>query len=350
MMPATLSVLDFDARSGRTPTEEQTSGPARTPTEEAARRGEIVVTLGLRHSGPHLVRLRWETLGDPLLPCIVVLGGISADRHVAASEEFPEPGWWDAQVGAGRPIDPSLHHVVAIDWVGADGSVDLPLDTSDQADAVITVLDHLGITGLAAFVGCSYGGLVGLQLAIRYRRRLGSLIVISGASRAHPYAAAYRTLQRQVVALGLASDQGPAALALARQLGMLSYRTPAEFGVRFPEPTELHGNQARCSSQGYLEARGATYAAAWTPVAFLRLSESIDLHAIDPGAVRVPTTLAAVEGDWLVPPADVARLADGVRAPATFHLIISSYGHDAFLKETEQVATVLRQGLAGVTS
>ena len=54
------------------------------------------------------------------------------------SRAFPEPGWWDAQVGAGRPIDPARHHVVAIDWVGADGSIDVPIDTSDQADAVIT--------------------------------------------------------------------------------------------------------------------------------------------------------------------------------------------------------------------
>jgi homoserine acetyltransferase len=31
-------------------------------------------------------------------------------------------------------------------------------------------------------------------------------------------------------------------------------------------------------------------------------------------------------------------------------LITSTYGHDAFLKETGQVAAVLRAGLAGVTS
>jgi len=351
-MPATLSAL---AR----PSPEQPrarSRPAGQPEAAAyrpygpARRGELAVTLGLRHGGPHPVRVRWETLGDALLPAVVVLGGISADRHVAASNEFPEPGWWDAHVGPDRPVDPSVHHVVGIDWVGADGSLDLPLDTSDQADAVITVLDHLGVTSLAAFVGCSYGALVGLQLAIRYRRRLGCLVAISGSSRPHPYAAAYRALQREVVALGTANGNGPAGLALARQLGMLSYRTPAEFGRRFPGPTELHGDRARCAPQPYLESRAAHYAATWTPTAFVRLSESIDLHAIDPGAVRVPTTLAAVAGDWLVPPEEVERLAGGIRAPTSVHLIVSTYGHDAFLKETAQVAAVLRDGLALATT
>jgi len=351
-MPATLSALAHLVHDPSGAPTQPASPPeaAPCPPHGAARRGELTVTLGLRHGGPHLVRLRWETLGDSLLPPVVVLGGISADRHVAGSVEFPEPGWWDAQVGPGRPVDPSVHHVVAIDWVGADGSLDLPLDTSDQADAVITVLDHLAITELAAFVGCSYGALVGLQLAVRYRRRLGCLVAISGSSRPHPYAAAYRALQREVVTLGVANGRGPAALALARQLGMLSYRTPAEFGRRFPAPTELRGDRARCSPQPYLEARGVQYAASWTPTAFLRLSESIDLHAVDPGTVRVPTTLAAVVGDWLVPPADVERLAAGLGGPASVHLITSTYGHDAFLKETDQVAAVLRHGLAAATA
>jgi homoserine O-acetyltransferase len=335
---------------GAEPRDHRAASDVPHPQPPTGRRGDLTCTLGLRHGGPHAVRLRWETLGDPRSPAVVVLGGISADRHVAASAEFPEPGWWDAQVGTRRPIDPAGHHVIAIDWLGADGSVDLPLDTSDQADALITVLDHLGIGRLSAFVGCSYGALVGLQVAVRYRRRLDALVAISGTDRANPYAAAYRSLQRQVVALGVAHDDGPSALALARQLGMLSYRTPSEFARRFPEPTQLVGDRARCSPQGYLEARGAHYAAAWTPTAFSRLSESIDLHKIDPGAVRVPTTLAAVEGDWLAPPADVERLAAGAGGPATVHLINSTYGHDAFLKETEQVAAVLRIGLAAAAS
>ena len=209
--------------------------PCASTDAAQARRGELSTTLGLRHGGPHPVRLRWETLGDPSLPPVVVLGGISADRHVARSGAFPEPGWWDAQVGAGRPIDPAHHHVVAIDWVGADGSIDVPIDTSDQADAVITTLEHLGITTLAAFVGCSYGALVGLQLAVRHRRRLGHLIAISGTSRPHPYAAAYRAIQREVVTPRRSPlTAGRPRWRLARQLGMLSYRTPAEFGQSLP--------------------------------------------------------------------------------------------------------------------
>jgi homoserine O-acetyltransferase len=236
--------------------------------------------------------------------------------------------------------------VIGIDWVGSDGSLDLPLDTADQADAVASVLDHLGIGEIRAFIGCSYGALVGLQFAVRYRRRLARLIAISGGARPHPYAAAYRALQRQVVALGIEAGRPEHALALARQLGMLSYRSPGEFGSRFPEPTILSGGSARCAPQDYLEACADRYVARWSPTAFRRLSESIDLHAIDPAAVRVPGTFAAVAGDWLVAPDDVRRLAAGIDAPASFHEIKSIFGHDAFIKEVTAVAAVLHHGLA----
>src|SRR5699024_2708376 len=84
-------------------------------------------------------------------------------------------------------------------YVGADGSLDAPIDTADQADAVAILLDALGIATLDAFIGYSYGALVGLQLAVRHPGRLSRLVAVSGAHRAHPYAAAWRALQRRTV-------------------------------------------------------------------------------------------------------------------------------------------------------
>ena len=85
---------------------------------------------------------------------------------------------------------PDGFRILAFDYVGADGSIDAPIDTADQADAVALLLDALGIDVLEAFVGYSYGALVGLQLAARHPQRLRKLIAVSGAHRAHPYAAA----------------------------------------------------------------------------------------------------------------------------------------------------------------
>src|SRR5687768_1840675 len=89
-------------------------------------RGVVEIDLALRHAGPLRVHARYELLGSDDAPVVLVAGGISADRHVAASETFPEAGWWESQVGTGRVLDPRHRRILAIDWLGADGTLDAP--------------------------------------------------------------------------------------------------------------------------------------------------------------------------------------------------------------------------------
>lgn len=306
-----------------------------------ALRGEIDIALKLRHAGHVQARLRYELIGAAHLPVVLVAGGISAHRHVAANETFPEPGWANALASAGRTLDPRRWRILAIDYVGADGLLDMPIDTADQADAIEQLLDALQIEALHAFVGYSYGALVGLQLAARHPLRLRCLIAVSGAHRAHPYAAAWRALQRKAVALGQLQCADAQGLSLARQLAMLSYRTPEEFGERFDAPPEIINGRVRCAAEDYLDAAGAHYVARTPVVAYVRLSESIDLHRVDPVDVAVPTTVVAVEGDRLVPLADSVALVEGLGTRGQLRVLRSPYGHDAFLKETDRIDAVL---------
>jgi homoserine O-acetyltransferase len=311
-----------------------------------ARRGELHVELPLRHAGTRRLALRYELQGADRGPVVLVAGGISAGRHVAASETFAEPGWWDAQVGTGRALDPRRQRVLAIDWLGADGQLDAPIDPADQADAIAAVLDALGIPRLHAFVGCSYGAMVGLQFAARHRPRVARLVAISGVHRAHPFSSAWRALQRQVVALGALQCDEAHGLALARQLAILSYRTPREFAERFAPASVVNG-RVRAGAEDYLDHCGAKYAGCTAPTAFLRLSESIDLQDVDPGEIDLPVTVVAVAEDHLVPVDDAFALAERLRGETRLRVLRSKYGHDAFLKETEAVAGVLREALAG---
>ena len=316
--------------------------------EPAAGRLAFDVTLDLRHAGPRCLRVACEWQGDTSLPVVVVAGGISAHRHLAASEAYAEPGWWEAQVGAGRALDPARRHLLAIDWIGSDGTLDAPIDSADQADAIAAVLDRLGIARVAAFVGASYGAMVGLQFAARHGARLGALVAISGGDRAHPYAQAWRALQRRILALGASEGGRREALSLARQLAMLSYRTPEEFALRFDAPPAFDGGRARFAADDYLRHCGERYVARTPALAFERLSKSIDLHAVEAGEVRVPTTLVAVREDRLVPCESLIDLAARLPALRRLHVLRSLYGHDAFLKEEDAIATVLREALAGV--
>jgi len=329
------------------PSEPATSPACAAPPARAraAVRGEVVAPLDLRHAGRREVTLRYELAGAAHLPVVVLAGGISAHRHVAANETFAEPGWADALAGSGRTLDPRRSRILAFDYVGADGGLDVPIDTADQADALVALLDALRIDALHAFVGYSYGALVGLQLACRHPARLRRLVAVSGAHRAHPYAAAWRALQRRAVALGQLQCADAQGLSLARQFAMLSYRTPEEFGVRFDAAPEIINGRVRCAAEDYLDVAGARYVARTPLTAYLRLSESIDLHRIDPAAVAVPTAVVAVEGDRLVPLSDSVALVEGLGMRGQLRVLRSPYGHDAFLKETDRIDAILASAL-----
>jgi homoserine O-acetyltransferase len=322
------------------------SGSLVPDLREPAGREAFPATLALRHAGERRVQLRYEWQGPEDAPLVVVAGGISAHRHVGACERYPEPGWWPRQAGAGLALDTNQFRLLAIDWLGADGSLDVPIDSADQADAIAAVLDRIGARRVAAFVGCSYGAMVGLQFAARHAARLGTLVAISGGAGAHPFASAWRSLQRRILALGRSERGSREALSLARQLALLSYRTPEEFAERFAAPVALVEGRARCAAEDWLEARGNHYVARTSPTAFARLSESIDLHALDASAVTAPTVLVAVAEDRLVPQSDMVALAEALPRTRRLHVLRSRFGHDAFLTEHEQIARVLRDSLA----
>ena len=304
-----------------------------------ARHGRIRTRLALRHAGEREIDIQWECVGPDDAPLVIVAGGISAHRHAFASAQFPAAGWWQVQDGVG--FDTRAVRCLAIDWLGADGTLDVAIDSADQADAIAIVLDTLGVERAVAFVGSSYGAMVGLQFAARHADRVGRLLVISGAHRAHPYASAWRALQRQAVALGQLQCDEAQGLALARQLAMLSYRTPDEFAERFDTAPALVHGRARVAAEDYLEHCAATWVARTSPTAFLRLSESIDLHNVDPRAVRVPVTVVAVAEDRLVPIEDLRALAETL-PDAQLHVLRSKYGHDAFLKDVPAIGAIVR--------
>lgn len=318
------------------------------PAEAAASAAQTFIfalDLKLRHAGRRKVFLRVESVGPLGAPVLWVAGGISADRHVTAHALDPSPGWWSSTVGVGKAIDPAQWRVLACDWVGAEGDLDVPVDTADQADAIALALDALGIPTLHAFVGASYGGMVAMQFAARHPQRVQRIAVLSAAERPHPFASAYRALQRQVVTLGQLQCSETLGLSLARQIAMLSYRTPQEFAERFDRPAQLDGPRARCAAEDYLTACGTRYAEKWSATAFLRLSESIDLHEVDPALIHCPSALFAVEQDWLAPADQLATLAQAITGPTRLQRIDSRYGHDAFLKEVDVVAEFLNAAL-----
>ena len=295
--------------------------------------------------------IAWRLTGDAG-PVVAVMGGISSGRIVCDDESIT--GWWSEIAGPGLALDTRQYRVLGIDFVGGSHDSSGPtqgrsfpsVSTYDQALVLRHVLDRLGVVELAACIGASYGGMVALAFAERYPDRLRRAVVINAAHRTHPMSTAWRSVQRAIVRYALANGEGARGLALARALAMATYRSSREFEERFAGPAERGIDGFRFPVESYLLARGEEYATRYRPESFVCLSESIDLHRVDPAAIRVPVTLLAITEDQLVPIADVRGLRDTLAGGARLVEISSAYGHDAFLKEKEVLSGVLAQALA----
>jgi homoserine O-acetyltransferase len=294
---------------------------------------------------------QFELFGRIDAPVVVVLGGISASRHVAANDDNPAPGWWESSVGSRKAIDPARVRVLGVDFLdggcGSDGQPERVVTTHDQADAIAQILNEIGVARVHGIVGASYGGMVGLAFAEAYPERLERLVVVSAPHQPHPMSTALRSLQRRIVQLGIDTGEASESLALARGLAMTTYRSAREFAERFEcAPVELSSNDAIFPVERYLRHHGERFAATWTPERFLALSLSSDLHNVDPSRIHTPTTVIAAEGDTIVPRAQLVALVAQLAGPVRFAELSSINGHDAFLTEPEQLAPILESALS----
>jgi homoserine O-acetyltransferase len=282
--------------------------------------------------------LAWQCVGPDTAPLIVVLGGISAHRQCSG---FAGAGWWEAQCGTGQALDIERFRLLSIDWLGGCDESTGPrlgdefpaISTTDQARAILLLLNRLGVRHVHGIVGASYGGAVAQHLATLLGRRLGHLVLLSAAHRPSQFALALRDVQRSILDLG---ENSAASLALVRALAIVGYRTPQGFEERFAESN---------GAIEWLAQHGRNFAQRFNASAYRCLSTSLDTHCIDATAIGVSTTVFSVNEDLLVPPALSREFVATCAGPCELVEISSHYGHDAFLKEEKIVAGVLRRAL-----
>lgn len=310
-------------------------------------------------------KLAWRCVGPASAPLVIVLGGISAHRRVCSIDGR---GWWEAQCGAGKALDTDRFRLLGIDWLGGcDDSTgprharsgqarseharseldqaDFPvISTGDQARALLLLLNRLGVRRVHLLVGASYGGNVAQQLAALLGDRLRRLVLLSAAHRPAQFGLALRHVQRAILELGTDSNE---ALALARSLAVLGYRTPESLEQRF-------GSDAQCADAdgrrkdgvvGWIDHHGEKFVRRFDAEAYRCLGYSLDMHEVDPAAISAPTTLFAVREDLTVPVTLLREYATRAGGRCELVEIDSIYGHDAFLKEEGVVSDLLAQAL-----
>ena len=325
--------LDAYRLSGPSPTR-----PATTADACVARLPALDLELGGRLEAGHVA---YRITGESHLPAVAVLGSISDGR---------DTGWWQPYVGPGRAVDTRRFRIIAMDWLGGCSASthaaalpraagDIPMITPlDQAAALDALLDALGIAQLHACIGACYGGMTALALAASFHARVARVVVLGAAHEPHPMATALRAIQRGIVQLGTSAESARTALVLARTLDLTTARSAHDLAIR-------SAGADRCAALRHLRQQAECSADRLTADAFLCLSQSHDLHSVDPRRIRVPVTAVAFEPDAVAPVWQVRSLVEQLAGSWTLRVIRSRAGHDAFREETTVLEPIIADAL-----
>lgn len=266
-------------------------------------------------------------------------------------------GFFPEVVGPGRPVDTSQWAVLCPNllgscygttWrdAGAPSRRVVPT-TRDMARLTGLLLDALGVTKVALATGGSLGGMVALEWAATFPERTKAIVVFAAPAAHTAWGIGWNHVQRLAV-----EKLGAEGLALARMVGMLTYRTPDELESRFGRKG---GTDEPFAIQAYLTRHGEKLVARFDAGSYLTLLDAMDTHDVGRGRGGVSRALGAfrgrltgvgIPGDVLYTPDDVKRWTH--RAGASFRVIRSLRGHDGFLLELGRVGDLLASELAPV--
>ncbi|HEV7265240.1 MAG TPA: homoserine O-acetyltransferase [Falsiroseomonas sp.] len=311
---------------------------------------------------------------------VLVCHALTGDQYVAEPHPLTgKPGWWEAVVGPGLPIDTGRYFVICANVLGgcmgssgppeemtdAEGNglgrpwgTDFPQVTiRDMVRAQKRLVDHLGIARLLAVVGGSMGGMQVLEWAATYPEMVVAAAPIATATYHSAQNIAFHEVGRAAIHGdpdwngGRYWEDGriPAkGLSVARMVAHITYLSEAALGRKFGR--RLRGASALTfledvfEVESYLRHQGSTFVRRFDANSYLTITRAMDFfdlaaaHGGDvAGAFRgIPTRflVASFSSDWLFPTGESRALVRALNAAAanvSFVEIASDKGHDAFL-------------------
>jgi homoserine O-acetyltransferase len=341
------------------------------------------------------ITLAYETYGE-LSPerdnAVLILHALTGDAHVAGvhAPSDRKAGWWDVMVGPGKPYDTNKYFIVCSNILGGcKGStgpsstnpetdepygLDFPMVTiGDMVRAQRLLVDHLEIERLLAVTGGSMGGMQALEWAVRFPDRVASVHAIATAARLSAQAIAFDEVGRQAIMADPHWEEGDyygketpeAGLAVARMIGHITYLSDeqmwAKFGRRLQDRESFtYAFKTDFQVESYLKYQGNSFVQRFDANSYLYISKAMDYYDLAAGYHSLIEALADVKArflvvsftsDWLFPTYQSKEIVKALQAngiPTTFLEITSSYGHDAFLLPSEELADAVTAFLVDV--
>ena len=323
---------------------------------------------------------------NAVLLCHALTGSAHARDDDAPDD--PRAGWWNPLIGPGRVFDTDRYFVVCSNVLGgcngstgptsphlADGEpyrLRFPhVTVGDMTRAQRALLRRLGVTRLAAVAGGSVGGLQALEWALAYPGEVDRAIVIGAAARLSAQGLAIDDIGRQAILNDPAwqggsykPESGPrGGLGIARMLAMLTYTSPAGLEERFgrraaTQPSAWPSFGPRLDVETYLHHQADKLVRRFDANTYLYLTDAMDRYDAAEGRgsdaeafarVKAEVLAVGISSDWLFPAAQVRALAEGIASAggrARYVQLESLNGHDAFLKDWDQMDALLRPFLA----
>ncbi len=322
------------------------------------------------------VTVCFETFGEldaQRANAVLVCHAISGDSHVTRHADGDAPGWWEAMVGRGRPIDTDRYFVICANVLGgcrgstgpnfmdpASGrpyGADFPVITvADMVHAQALLLDHLGIEVLRAVIGASLGGFQALAWATTHPSRVRGCVAVATSPRLTAQGLAFDVVGRNAIRRdpNFADGQyygGPqpeTGLAIARMLAHITYLSGESMERKFDstrlQPRDIATEFEKNFSVGsYLAHQGHKFVERFDANSYITLSTAMDLFDIGATMAELRSSLHAAQcrwllvsftSDWLYPPEQSRRIVDALVAegkPVSYVDIACDSGHDAFL-------------------
>src|SRR5436305_2672921 len=322
---------------------------------------------------------------------ILVLHAFSGDAHAAGIHlQTGQPGWWSSMVGPGLTFDTDRYFVICSNVLGGCQGSTGP-SSFDPATGepyamrfpVITIADmvrlqkrlveSLGIERLLAVAGGSMGGMQALQWSVAYPESVAAVIPIAATSRHSAQQIAFNEVGRQAIMAdpdwneGFYYDLKPPGrgLAVARMVGHITYMSDGsmreKFGRRLRDKDAFGFDfSVDFEVESYLRYRGNQFVTRFDPNSYLYITRAMDYFDLSASHgslsaafehTRSRFLVLRFTSDWLYPTYQSLETVSALRSrgiDVAFCELKSTYGHDAFLLETEEQSKMIAGFLRSV--
>ena len=315
---------------------------------------------------------------------ILLCHALTGDAEPYFAPETGKEGWWQNFMGAGLAFDTDKFFFICSNVLGgckgstspasinpktgkAFGSQFPAVTVQDIVRVQKALLDQLEIPHLYAVIGGSFGGMQANQWAIDYPDFTDRVINLCSSLYFSAEAIGFNHVMRQAIINdpnfnggdyyeSAAPDQG---LAVARMLGMLTYRTDVLLAKAFGRATKAAGDfwQDHFQVESYLNYQGQKFLQRFDANSYLHLLRALDLYDPAQGKaslaealqrIKARYTLIAISTDQLFKINELRQSRDLLQqhgVDLTYHELPSDYGHDAFLVDYNIFEQKLRKAL-----